>query len=160
MNATANEANWAALDLVITRTVNARRELVYRAWTDPLQMAAWWGPREFTNPVCELDVRPGGAIRIDMRAPDGTVYPMKGTFNEIVPQQRLVFTSTALEDEQGNPQHENVNFVTFVGLGDKTKIILMADVRKTSPEARKALDGMPEGWYQSFDRLEELLAKS
>lgn len=54
--------------LVIRRVLGAPRGLVFTAWTDPKQMAQWWGPHRFTNPVCELDVRPGGAIRIDMRA--------------------------------------------------------------------------------------------
>jgi len=56
----------------ITRVVNASRSLVFKAWTDAKDVAQWWGPRGFTNPVCELDVRPGGAIRIHMRGPDGT----------------------------------------------------------------------------------------
>ncbi|HYT14944.1 MAG TPA: SRPBCC domain-containing protein, partial [Burkholderiales bacterium] len=55
--------------VVITRVFDAPRELVWRAWTDPRHMAQWWGPQGFTNPVCEMDVRPGGALRIVMRAP-------------------------------------------------------------------------------------------
>jgi uncharacterized protein YndB with AHSA1/START domain len=62
----------------MTRVLDAPRALVFRAWTDPALMAKWWGPSSFTNPLCELDPRPGGAIRIHMRAPDGTVYPMTG----------------------------------------------------------------------------------
>jgi len=146
--------------LVITRTVNASRELVYKAWIDQKLLAKWWGPHGFTNPVCELNVRPGGAIRIDMRGPDGTVYPMKGVFREIKQPERLVFTSTALEDEKGNPQLENLNTITLVGLGKKTKITVRADVVKSMPAADRALSGMEEGWKQSLDRLEELLAKN
>ncbi len=70
-------------DLVMTREFDAPRELVFKAWTDAKQTAQWWGPKGFTNPVCELDVRVGGAIRIHMRAPDGVVYPMTGVFEEI-----------------------------------------------------------------------------
>src|SRR6266576_3421118 len=73
-------AQW---NLVLTRVFDAPRELVFKAWTDTKHMAQWWGPNGFTNPVCELDARAGGAIRIDMRAPDGAVYPMKGVFEEI-----------------------------------------------------------------------------
>src|SRR5438034_1059467 len=54
--------------LVITRTFDAPREIVFKMWTDPNHMAQWWGPHGFTNPVCVLDVRPGGAILIDIRA--------------------------------------------------------------------------------------------
>jgi Activator of Hsp90 ATPase homolog 1-like protein len=67
-------------ELVLTRVFDAPRELVFKAWTDPKCVAQWWRPRGFTNPVCEVDVRPGGAIRIHMRGPDGTVYPMTGVY--------------------------------------------------------------------------------
>src|SRR5437016_584736 len=82
-------------EVVITRIFDAPRELVFKAWTDPKHMAQWWSPKWFTNPVCELDVRPGGAILIHMAGPDGVVYPMKGVFQEIVAPQRLVFISSA-----------------------------------------------------------------
>jgi len=67
-------------ELVLTRVFDAPRELVFKAWTDPKHVAQWWGPHGFTNPVCELDLRPGGAILIHMRGPDGVVYPMTGTY--------------------------------------------------------------------------------
>ncbi len=147
-------------ELIINRTFNAPRERVFNAWIDQKLMAQWWGPQGFTNPVCELDVRPGGAIRIDMRGPDGTVYPMKGLFHEIVPPQRLVFTSSAFEDEKGDPQLETINTVTFIGMVNTTMIMLQAEVMKTTPAVQEALEEMSEGWNQSLDRLEELLAKS
>ena len=59
-------------ELVITRIFDAPQKAVFAAWTDPERLKHWWGPKDFTNPVCELDVRPGGAIRIHMRGPDGT----------------------------------------------------------------------------------------
>ena len=76
--------------LALTRILNAPRNLVFKAWTDPKQLAQWWGPTGFTNPLCELDLRVHGEIRIDMRAPDGTVYPMSGAYVEIVEPERLV----------------------------------------------------------------------
>ena len=89
--------------LTLTRTLNAPRSLVFKAWTDPKQLAQWWGPKGFTNPVCELDLRVNGEIRIDMRAPDGKVYPMAGAYREIVEPERLVFTAAAL-DATGKPE--------------------------------------------------------
>ena len=62
---------------------DAPRALVFKMWIEPKHMAQWWGPKGFTNPRCELDARVGGKIHIDMRAPDGTVYPMSGTFREV-----------------------------------------------------------------------------
>src|SRR3982074_2584510 len=85
----------ADLEIVLTRVFDAPRELVFQAWIEPKRMAEWWGAHRFTNPAWELDVSPGGAIRIDMRGPDGVVYPMKGVFHEIVEPERLVFTSSA-----------------------------------------------------------------
>lgn len=96
--------------LFITRTFDAPHDLVFKAWTDPKLIANWWGPRGVTNPVCELDARPGGSIHIVMLAGKelgdlkGQKWPMKGIFNEVIPPKRIVFTSSAIEDEDGNPQ--------------------------------------------------------
>ena len=149
----------ATRDLVLTRIFDAPRELVFKAWTDPKHIAQWWGPKGFTNPVCELDVRPGGAIRTDMRGPDGVVYPMGGVFHEIAEPERLVFTSSAFEDAHGTPQLEVLNTVTFVEHDGKTKLTLHAVVVKAAPEVAAALAEMEEGWTQNLVRLEELMAK-
>jgi uncharacterized protein YndB with AHSA1/START domain len=117
---------------------------VFDAWTDPKQVALWWGPRGFTNPRCELGVRPGGAIRIDMRGPDGTVYPMTGEYRDVVKPGRLVFTSAAL-DKQGNPMFENLNTVTFTELEGNTKLTLHARVLISTAEAAPHLKGMDKG---------------
>jgi len=146
-------------ELVLTRVFDAPRELVFNVWTDPKQVAQWWGPRGFTNPVCDLDVRPGGAIRIHMRAPDGTVYPMTGVYNEVVEPERLVFTSAAL-DADGNPMFEVLTTVIFVEQGSKTKQILRARVIKTTAQAAPYIAGMEQGWTQSLERLAEFLAKT
>ena len=146
--------------LVITRVFDAPRELVFKAWTDPKHVAHWWGPNGFTNPVCELDVRPGGAILIHMRGPDGVVYPMKSVFHEIVEPERLVFTTSSFEDEDGNPQLEVLNTVTFAEHNGKTKLTLQARVMKSTPEVAVPLAGMEEGWSESLERLGEHLAKA
>jgi uncharacterized protein YndB with AHSA1/START domain len=145
-------------ELVITRIFDAPRELVFKAWTDPKHVAQWWGPRGFTNPVCEMDVRPGGAILIHMRGPDGVVFPTKGVFREIVEPERLVFTDSALEDEEGNPQFETLTTVTFAEHEGKTKLTLHVIVVKAEMVAEGAFAGMEEGWNQSLDKLTEYLA--
>ncbi|HEY9085935.1 MAG TPA: SRPBCC domain-containing protein [Candidatus Tyrphobacter sp.] len=142
---------------MITRVFDAPRDLVFRVWTDPAHVARWWGPKDFTNPRCELDVRPGGAIHIDMRSPDGTVYPMKGVFAEIVAPERLVFSSSAL-DENGAALFEVLTTVTFVDEGGKTKLTMRAHVTKTTPGAQMYLEGMETGWTQSLQRLADHLA--
>lgn len=143
---------------VFTRTFDAPRDLVFKAWTEPERMAAWWGPAGFSNPTCELDVRPGGAIRIDMRAPDGMTFPMKGRFEEVVEPERLVFVSTAMENEAGEPGLEAHNTVTFTEEGGRTRLVITAVVTKVTPEAMAALEGMETGWTQSLDKLERYLA--
>jgi uncharacterized protein YndB with AHSA1/START domain len=145
----------AGRELVLTRTFDAPRGLVFRAWTDPSQLARWWGPRGFTNPVCEIDPKSGGALRIDMKGPDGTVYPMKGVYREVVEPERIVFSSTAMEDEDGRPAFEILNTVTFDERDGRTTLTLRAVVvvLAASPEAAAAVAGMEEGWSQSLDRL-------
>jgi uncharacterized protein YndB with AHSA1/START domain len=144
-------------ELVITRIFDAPRKVVFVTWTDPEQLKRWWGPKEFANPVCELDVRPGGAIRIHMRGPDGTVYPMTGVYREIVEPERLVFSSAALDDK-GNALFEVLTTVTFAENGGKTKLTMRASVTKTSREAALYLQGMEQGWTQSLDRLAKQVA--
>ena len=84
-------------DFTITRIFDAPRELVFKAWTEPGHMTQWWGPRGFSNPICEMDVRNGGAYRLVMRSPDGVDYPIKGVFREIVRPERIVMTQDVSE---------------------------------------------------------------
>ncbi len=146
-------------ELTLTRVLDAPRALVFKAWTDPKMLAAWWGPKGFTNPRCEADVRPGGALRIDMRGPDGTVYPMDGRYEQIVEPERLVFSSGAL-DAKGNHLFRVLTTVTFVEQEKKTLLTLEARVVEVlDPVAERYLAGMNEGWSQSLDRLAALVAK-
>jgi len=143
----------------IERVFDALRELVFKCFTDEKLLAKWWGPKDFTNPVCELDLHPGGKIRIDMTAPDGTVYPMTGFFRVIDPPQHLLFTTAAFEDENGNSKLEDSNTVTLEEKNGQTFLQLHAEVTKAEPETFEALSGMKEGWIESFDRLEKLLSR-
>jgi uncharacterized protein YndB with AHSA1/START domain len=146
-------ANGVGMEVRFTRVFDAPRQLVFKAWTNPKHVAQWWGPTGFTNPRCELDVRPGGAIRIDMRGPDGTIYPMSGVYQEIVEPERIVFTSIALDDE-GNPLFENLNTVTFAEHDGKTTITLHTRVIKSTDKALQYLRGMEFGWSLTLDRFE------
>jgi uncharacterized protein YndB with AHSA1/START domain len=149
------EKNKSVRDVVVKRIFNARREVVFKAWTDPKYLALWWGPHGFSTPVCELDVRQGGRIRIHMRSPDGTIYPMAGAYREIVKSERLVFTSIPL-DEKGKPIFEVLITVTFAEDGGKTLVAVHARVLKATAEADVYLQGMEEGWSQSLERLAEM----
>jgi uncharacterized protein YndB with AHSA1/START domain len=156
MNATPETDGSKYPVVTLTRVFDAPRALVFKAWTDPKMLARWWGPHHFTNPVCEVDLRPGGKIRIDMRGPEGTVYPMTGVFHEVDKPQRLVFSTTPL-DEDGEPMFEVLNTISFEEHEGKTKLTVQARVVKTTAVAARYLDGMEAGWTQSLERLEEIL---
>jgi uncharacterized protein YndB with AHSA1/START domain len=144
------------MEMEMTRFFRAPRERVWQAWTDVDQLAQWWGPKVFTNPRCAIDLRPGGEIHIDMRAPDGTVYPMGGEFEEIEPPERLVFLASAL-DAQGQPMFTNRNTVVFREVEGGTEISLHVVVISATAVAPHYLKGMREGWSGSLEKLAALL---
>lgn len=145
-------------EIDITRVLDAPRDLAFRLWTEPRHMAQWWGPKDFTNPVCDMDARPGGAMRIVMRAPDGAEHPMTGLFHEVVAPERLVFTAVA-RDASGNPLLEALTRVTFADMGGKTKLTVHATGVGIAAAAPQMLDGMEEGWTQTVDRLAALATR-
>jgi uncharacterized protein YndB with AHSA1/START domain len=145
-------------EVVITRVFDAPRELVFKAWTDPKIMKEWYGPKMFTNTVCELDVRVGGAWRIVMRGPDGAEYPGRGVYREIVKPERLVFTSEAT-DKDGKVILAGLATVTFFEENGKTKLTLRVRATAMVDYAVAYLGGMEAGWSQSLDGLAEELAR-
>jgi uncharacterized protein YndB with AHSA1/START domain len=154
-------------ELVITRTFDAPRALVYKVWTDAEHVKNWWGPKPFTNPVCEIDLRQGGRFHYVMRSPDGMDFPMKGTFIEIVPNERLVYSDDMFEQGDfwkmaiGDKVGGDVDFATltnrvtviFDDMGGKTKLTLTT--RFATNGVRDAMIGMQmaEGWTQSLEKL-------
>jgi uncharacterized protein YndB with AHSA1/START domain len=144
-------------EFVFTRVFQAPRDLVFQAWTDPQQLAQWWGPKGFTNPVCEWDARPGRAIHVVMRAPNGAEYPMGGEFREVVPPERLVFTRGALY-EHGRLLFELLHEVVFVEENGQTTLTLRSQVIKTTGDANKYIGGYDAGMSQSLERLAALVA--
>jgi len=149
----------------ITRVFDAPRELVWKAWTDPQHFMRWWGPREYTCPVCEMDFRIGGKYLYCMRSPEGNDYWGTGVFREIIPGERLVFTDS-FADEQGRvvpATHygmgadfpvEMLVIVTFEDLGGKTKLTLEHIGVPAGPQS----EGTQQGWSESFDKLAETLS--
>jgi len=143
-----------------TRIFNAPRELVWNAWTKPEQMAKWWAPDMFTIPVCELDVRPEGKLRINMKGPDGTIYPMTGVYREVVKPEKLAYTNE-VRDLEGNLLFEVLTTVALAEQGNNTKLTVHEIVlRILSPIAEQYLAGMEIGMKQALDHLTALLQQS
>jgi uncharacterized protein YndB with AHSA1/START domain len=136
--------------IVFQKTVNVAPQLLYNAWTDAKQVAAWWGPHGFTNPVCIWDARANGNIYIEMTSADGMVFPMSGRFQEATPLETLTFTTSAFEGEDGEPQMVVLNKVTFTA-GDRNAIYhLEMKLVKASPIVIELLAGMKQGWSQGL----------
>lgn len=142
------------LEVVMSRVFEAPRELVFEACTQPRHMAQWWGPRQYTLPVCEMDARPGGTYRFVQRAPDGSEHPFRGEFREVVQPSRIVMTQIY----EPYADHELLVTITFEDLGDgRTRLI--DHMRFDTIESRDATlaAGMESGARESYDRLAELL---
>lgn len=151
--------DYANYEEVITREFDCPREIVFEAWTDPKHLAQWWGPKGFSTPVCEWPAKPGGAIYVVMRGPNGVDYPMGGTFREVVRPERLVFTSGPL-NEKGEMIFELLQTVTFAERNGKTTLTVKATVLKTTASAAQYLGGYKIGMTQSLERLESLLEQT
>jgi uncharacterized protein YndB with AHSA1/START domain len=147
-------------EVVIRRVFDAPRELVWKAWTDPRHFRSWWGPKDFTCPTCEMDLRVGGKYLYCMRSPDGKDYWGTGVFREVVPMERLVFTDS-FGDEKGNvvpathygmsPDFplEMLVTVTFEDWEGKTRMTLKHAGVPSGPDR----EGTEQGWNESFDKL-------
>ncbi|HEY1774127.1 MAG TPA: SRPBCC domain-containing protein [Gammaproteobacteria bacterium] len=139
-------------ELYISRYYSVSRQMVYRAWADPKHLARWWGPKDFTCPVCEIEARAGGRLRIVMRGPDGTEYPMQGTVTEARTAERFAFDYEAL-DAAGKPVLSGRLSVSFADEDNKTRMSLSVYAEGLGPDAAEKLEGMETGWNQSLDRL-------
>jgi uncharacterized protein YndB with AHSA1/START domain len=163
-NKSANEST--SPSIVITRVFDAPRERVFQAWTDPDKVKQWWGPKGFTTPVVQIDLRPGGKSLSCMRSPDGKDYWGVGVYREVVRPERIVVTDS-FADEKGNAVPASyyqmgldfplemlikVNFEEYEG---KTRLTL----QHIGIPSGKDSDDARAGWSESFDKLDEYLAK-
>jgi len=162
----------AEREIVISRTFNAPPEKLFDAWTVPKLFVQWWGPFPQDDPVAEMDVRPGGAFRWVVRSPQGTEYPMTGTYTEIVRPERLVYTLSVNEHPRSWLQQVNdlrhvpkesrvpdqLVSVTFVKARDKTRLTIttLFDSADTADAFREM--GMEQGWSKSLDRLARVVS--
>ena len=141
-------------EVIFTRVLDAPRELVWKVWSDLRHLHQWWGPTGFTTTTLEFDFVPGGVWRFVMHGPDGTDYPTRIVFREIVEPSRIVYENSW--DLPGAPlEYKGVN--TFDAAEErKTKLALRMTFRdagafKTAVERY----GVLEGGTQTFDRLND-----
>jgi uncharacterized protein YndB with AHSA1/START domain len=153
----------AAIDLdeqpviVLTRILDAPREIVWKAFADPTHLAKWWGGQGWTNPVCEMDFRPGGTWRQVMRAPDGTELKLTSVYLEIVEPERLVWRSAGDDAPARGAPPEVIHCVTFEDLGRKTRWTLVSRFGSLDERDTAAKMGFANVITQSIGRLAEYL---
>jgi uncharacterized protein YndB with AHSA1/START domain len=147
----------AAHELVLNRLIDAAPNALFRCWTEPALLKQWFAPAPFTTPTAEVELRVGGSNMIVMKGPDGSEIPCPGTYLEIVPGKKLVFTDAYTGDwvpREGKPFMTVV--ITFEEENGKTRYI--ARVRHWTDEDLKTHEGMGfhQGWAQCADQLEAL----
>jgi uncharacterized protein YndB with AHSA1/START domain len=142
-------------ELVIVRTLNAPRALVWKAWTDPEQMLRWLAPRGATVVEVSGEVQPGGKWRRCMQKDaTGEKLWLGGAYREVVEPERMVFTF-AWDGDDGQPENEMLITLTFAEQGKKT-VMTLRQIGFRSVEQR---DNHRGGWNSALDRLEELVAE-
>lgn len=140
--------------LVMSRTFDAPRALVFAAWTDPGHVAQWWGPAGFENTRCDLDLRVGGAFRLFMRAPDSSVHCCSGVFREIVRPERLVYENY----EEGHPCGAGIPpgavvTVLFEDEGAATKLTISTEFPSSDARLAARAGGFSKSWLEALERL-------
>ena len=149
-------------ELVMTRVFDAPRELVWKAWTEPERLAQWWGPRGWTTTNYAMDVRPGGVWHYCMRGPDGGEAWGKAVYREIVEPERLVYIDS-FSDAEGNAEDgmpQMVVTVEFTERDGRTTITSRGQFASAADLEAVLAMGVEQGMTETWDRLEEYLAKS
>jgi uncharacterized protein YndB with AHSA1/START domain len=146
-------------DLVIARIIDAPREKVFRAWTDPELMTQWFAPLPWTTPVAQTDVRPGGSSLVVMRDPEGNDFPYRGVYLEVVENERLVFTDAYTSAWEPSEKPFMTVILTFEDEGGKTRYTARARHWTVDDSEQHRQMGFHEGWAVCADQLEALVSK-
>ncbi|MDE2600482.1 MAG: SRPBCC domain-containing protein [Rhodocyclaceae bacterium] len=148
-------------EIVISRVFDAPRELVFKAWTDPRHVMAWWGPHGFENTECALDLRVGGSFFLSMTGPDGKDYPCRGTYEEIVAPARIRFSGIAEDGHAcgaGLPPYAMVTVDFAEEENGKTRLTINTRMPNPAAKTAAAQGGYVVGWTESLDRLAHFIA--
>ena len=142
-------------DLTSTTILDAPRELVFKAYTDPKLFAQWWGPRRYKNEIDKFDARTGGEWRVVQRGEDGSAHGFRGVHHDVVAPERICATF----EYEGYPGHVALQTATFEPLGNKTRLVAHMVFESVADRDGMVASGMQEGSDESMERLAELLAK-
>jgi uncharacterized protein YndB with AHSA1/START domain len=146
-------------ELVLTRLIDAPRDKLFRAWTEPKLVKQWFAPLPWTTSAAEIDLRPGGASLIVMRDPDGNEFPNPGIYLEVVKNERLVFTDAFTRAWEPSEKPFMTAIVTFEDEGGKTRYTARARHWTVADREAHEKMGFHEGWGQCADQLAALVAK-
>ncbi len=158
-------------EFIISRVLDAPRELVWKVWTECERLKHWWGPKGFTVSFCKNDLRPGGTFHYCLRSPDGQDIWGKFAYREIVKLERLVFINSFSDEKGGTTHHpmsptwplEMLSTITFADQEGRTKVTVQWVPFNATEEEIKTFeagrDSMQQGWTGTFDQLTEYLAK-
>jgi uncharacterized protein YndB with AHSA1/START domain len=157
---------------VISRTFNAPRDLVYKAWTERERFMQWFGPKGFAITTASMDFRPGGTLLFCMRAPDGKEMWGKFVYREITPPERIVWINSFSDKDGGLTRHpmtpswpaEMLSSATFTEQAGKTTVTIQWTPLNASAEELQIFEnmrsGMNQGWTGTFEQLENYLANA
>ena len=159
MTSTTTAAPVSDRELVLTRIIDAPREKLFKAWTDPELLKQWFAPLPWTTSAAELDVRPGGASLFVMRDPDGNEFPNRGVYLEVVENERLVFTDAFTRAWEPSEKPFMTAIVTFEDVGGKTRYTARARHWTVADREAHEKMGFHEGWGQCADQLAALVAR-
>ncbi|WP_258104283.1 SRPBCC domain-containing protein [Marinoscillum sp. MHG1-6] len=146
--------------IIIKRTFNAPRQLVWDVWTQPEHIIKWWGPEGITTRVEFMDFKPGGKWKYVMTGPDGTEYPVTGIFQEVNPIERYTSTDD-FADEYKEHAHgmdlPNILLVTtlFSDLGERTEVTIIFTHPTEEDKEKHEKMGGASGWNSSFKKLDD-----
>ena len=142
-------------EIHIERMLDAPRDRVFVAFTDPALIPEWWGPHGTTTIVDQMDVRPGGTWRFLVRNSDGSETAFRGTYREVTAPERIVQTF----EWEGMPGHVSVETATFEDLGERTKVVTTSIFHTSEERDGMLASGMEGGMNETYARLDDLLAR-
>ncbi len=143
-------------EIRIVREFDAPRDRVFALMTDPELIPEWWGPRETTAVVDEMDVRAGGSWRFVIRSADGSETAFRGVYREVTPPERIVQTF----EWEGMPGHVSVETACFEDLGNRTRLTTTSIFHTTEERDGMLGSGMEGGLNETYARFDELLART